>query len=177
MGKTVIKTTESQIAEYWMLNSTIPETELNFDWSDARWHCWNCGNYKRKGKKYQTYLQRCHIVPDSLGGNDTPSNYVLLCAECHKEAPNTNNHNDMWDWIKSNYISGMPANTYKVNRAVQMLKQRHGIDLFSIRSNANDVELAKELFANVSTHGVYINVSTFYYMLVEFCKHKDLIPK
>lgn len=86
-----IKTTIPEIIDYWI--KFEDECELNFDWSEANIVCWRCG-CKRK-------LYRCHIIPDSLGGKDEPSNFVLLCADCHKEAPNVESSTFMWDWIKS----------------------------------------------------------------------------
>lgn len=86
-----IKTKIPEIIDYWI--RLEDECELNFDWSEADIVCWRCG-CKRK-------LYRCHIIPDSLGGKDEPNNFVLLCAECHEEAPNVESSTFMWDWIKS----------------------------------------------------------------------------
>lgn len=63
------------------------------------WHhrCWRCGYIKD--------LERCHIIPDSLGGKNIPSNYVLLCNACHQEAPNVNDKKFMFEWIKTTCIS------------------------------------------------------------------------
>lgn len=33
------------------------------------------------------FLERCHIIPRSLGGSDNPENLFLLCRECHDDAP------------------------------------------------------------------------------------------
>ena len=79
MGKrSNIKTTIQQAVDYWA--SRIDECELSVDWFEADTHCWRCGCEKN--------LQRCHIVPDSLGGQDAPSNIVLLCERCHIDGPN-----------------------------------------------------------------------------------------
>lgn len=86
-----IKTTIQEIIDYWI--NFEDECDLNFDWSEADTVCWRCG-CKRK-------LQKCHIIPYSLGGKDEPSNLVLLCSECHQEAPNVESPTFMWDWIKS----------------------------------------------------------------------------
>lgn len=66
---------------------------MSVDWSEAHTHCWRCGCEKN--------LQRCHIVPDSLGGKDEPGNIVLLCERCHKEGPNVSDPQIMWDWIRA----------------------------------------------------------------------------
>ena len=88
-----IKTTKRNIIDYWI--QYIDECGMNFDWAEADTICWRCGCERK--------LQRCHIIPDSLGGKDEPSNFVLLCAECHQEAPNVEDKQFMWDWIKSFY--------------------------------------------------------------------------
>jgi len=87
-----IKTKKRDIVDYW--SKIKDECLLSVDWSEAETRCWRCG--------YQKRLQRCHIIPDSLGGKDTPSNLVLLCERCHIDAPNIEDKDFMWDWIIAN---------------------------------------------------------------------------
>ena len=87
-----IKTTKKQIVAYW--SSVQDECGLSVDWAEAKDRCWRCGYKKR--------LIRCHIIPDSLGGKDEPSNLVLLCSRCHIDAPNVESKTFMWDWIRAN---------------------------------------------------------------------------
>ena len=86
-----IKTTIEAAAEYW--SKRIDECDLSVDWSEATTHCWRCGCKKN--------LQRCHIIPDALGGKDQPDNIVLLCSRCHAEGPNVKDPQIMWDWIRA----------------------------------------------------------------------------
>lgn len=86
------KTTIKAICDYWA--SIVDETELSVDAADMHERCWNCG--------CERILQKCHIIPRSRGGEDIPSNLVLLCVECHKNAPDCTNPSIIWDWIKSN---------------------------------------------------------------------------
>lgn len=86
-----IKTTIEEAVDYW--SQRVDECELSVDWAEAHTHCWRCGCEK--------HLERCHIVPDSLGGEDCPSNIVLLCKQCHGEGPNVTDPEIMWDWIKA----------------------------------------------------------------------------
>lgn len=79
----------SKIVEYWA--SRIDESDISVDWSEAEEYCWNCGSPKE--------LTRCHIVARSIGGQDTPSNFVVLCRRCHEEAPNVSDPRVMWDWL------------------------------------------------------------------------------
>ncbi|MBQ7795470.1 MAG: HNH endonuclease [Lachnospiraceae bacterium] len=90
-----IKTTIREAKEYWM--QYIDECDLSVDWSEAESHCWRCG--------CERHLERCHIIPDSLGGKDEPANIVLLCKRCHKEGPNVSDPEIMWDWIKAYNVS------------------------------------------------------------------------
>lgn len=64
-----IKTTKKEIIDYWAVRQD--ECELSVDWAEAHERCWRCG--------YKKTLDRCHIIPDSLGGKDEPKNLVLLC--------------------------------------------------------------------------------------------------
>lgn len=86
-----IRTKIKYAIKYW--EAYVNEDELSVDWSEADTHCWRCGCEKN--------LQRCHIIPDSLGGKDEPSNIVLLCERCHAEGPNVSDPDIMWDWIKA----------------------------------------------------------------------------
>lgn len=86
-----VVTKKEDIVAYWEIRKY--EGDLGVDWCDAAERCWRCGCESR--------LQKCHIVPNSLNGSDQPSNLILLCARCHKEAPNSKNENFMWDWIKA----------------------------------------------------------------------------
>lgn len=37
----------------------------------------------------------------SLGGEDTPSNFVLLCSRCHLDNPNVADPDIMWEWLRA----------------------------------------------------------------------------
>ena len=86
-----IKTSKKEIVDYW--SGHVDECGLSVDWADADCRCWRCGCKKN--------LQRCHIIPDSLGGKDEASNLVLLCTRCHEDGPNVKDPEIMWDWIKA----------------------------------------------------------------------------
>ena len=81
----------SAITEYWSRHED--ECGLSVDWAEAEKLCWRCA----QGRK----LQRCHIIPRGLGGTEEPSNLVLLCAQCHAEAPNVADASFMWTWLRA----------------------------------------------------------------------------
>ena len=86
-----IKTTKEQIVDYWIGHED--ECGLSVDFAEAHERCWRCGC--KRG------LARCHIIPDSLGGRDTPSNFVLLYSRCHLDNPNVADPEVMWDWLRA----------------------------------------------------------------------------
>lgn len=86
-----IKTSVEEVVAYWTRHQD--ECGLSVDWAEAHERCWRCGCQKN--------LERCHIVPDSLGGKDEASNLVLLCKRCHAEGPNVEDPEIMWDWIRA----------------------------------------------------------------------------
>ena len=90
-NREAIKTTSKQIVDYWIEH--LSDHMIGVEWEDAMEYCWRCACKRR--------LQRCHIIPDSLGGKDEPSNMVLLCEECHSEGPNVDDPEVMWDWISA----------------------------------------------------------------------------
>ena len=90
-NREAMKTTSKQIVDYWFEHSS--DHIIGVEWEDAMEYCWRCACKRR--------LQRCHIIPDSLGGKDEPSNMVLLCETCHSEGPNVDDPEVMWDWISA----------------------------------------------------------------------------
>jgi len=90
-----IKTKHKDIVAYWAARQD--ECGLSVDWAEAEKICWRCGCERTKDRQ----LDRCHIIPDALGGKDEPSNLVLLCPRCHKDGPNVSDPEIMWDWIKA----------------------------------------------------------------------------
>ena len=83
--------THRQVVEYWEIRES--ECGLSVDWAEAEKLCWRCASAR--------ILQRCHITPRALGGSDGPSNLVLLCAQCHAEAPNVEDPTFMWTWLRA----------------------------------------------------------------------------
>lgn len=63
-----IRTTIPEIVDYWAKHTG--ECGLSVDFAEAHERCWRCG--------CQRSLERCHIVPASLGGEDTPSKFWHL---------------------------------------------------------------------------------------------------
>ena len=66
MARERIRTTIPEIVDYWAKHTG--ECGLSVDFAEAHEQCWRCD--------CQRSLERCHIVPASLGGEDTPITVV-----------------------------------------------------------------------------------------------------
>jgi HNH endonuclease len=103
---------KAQIFSHW--KDRFPDIGIFVDWGEPS--CWACGfHYSTKydvrssdagWKKIlngwdRVPLQRCHIVPRSLGGTDEPSNLFLMCRECHDLAPNTALPKIFFEWVRA----------------------------------------------------------------------------
>jgi 5-methylcytosine-specific restriction endonuclease McrA len=101
---------KADIFEYW--KDWLDER--CFDWGES--DCWACRRWwdtkydiKNSNVTWQEIrnvwnkvpLQRCHIIPKSLGGKDEPSNLFLMCKECHDLAPNTTSRKAFFEWVNS----------------------------------------------------------------------------
>ena len=83
--------TRRDLVNYWSAHQD--ECGLSIDWAEAETLCWRCA----QGRE----LQFCHIVPQSLGGSGELRNLVLLCGQCHGEAPNVVDPDFMWVWLRA----------------------------------------------------------------------------
>lgn len=109
MGKhrEAIRTKKSEIVKYWYEKQQreVGDNRKIYITDIGEPTCMACD--KRWGTKYDNQdenatneecyklwdkvgrLQRCHIIPMALGGNDEPENYWLMCKQCHVLAPDT----------------------------------------------------------------------------------------
>jgi len=148
----------AETVRYWEIRQT--EVGLGVDWAEAHERCWRCG--------YEAQLQRCHIVPVSLGGTDDVNNIVALCTRCHDEAPNVNDATEMWCWLRK---TAVPIyDTYWPRRALnEVLKELNLSDEELARIDVKKFRLlVKEISMNeVGLHcgqccgGVHVTLSSY----------------
>lgn len=160
-----IKTTIAEIVEYW--SKRVDDWDLTVEWGQAHKCCWRCG--------YETPLERAHIIPDSLGGLDEPSNFVLLCTHCHASAPNVLDPEIMWDWLKAYstnnvvpFSMALAVREYKFIYGQSPLKELEQIlkETNKQESDFDFNEIKQQLFSvgnGTSTHfgQPYLNTSTY----------------
>lgn len=105
---------KSQIFEYW--KDRLLDKGVFIDWGEPS--CWVCGfhydakyDIRRPDASWEEILrcwekiplQRCHIIPRSLKGPDSPENLFLMCRECHDLAPNTSIPEIFFEWVQSQH--------------------------------------------------------------------------
>jgi hypothetical protein len=98
-----MSTMRYQIAEYWC------EHHDRFVIDLGEPSCFACGFWDARWDRYHSpeerwnraRLDRAHIVGRSIGGEDVPSNYLLLCPRCHALAPMTNQRDWMIRWAET----------------------------------------------------------------------------
>lgn len=161
-GNKMIKTKHQEILKYWAAKED--ECGLGVDWGEAHERCWRCG--------YKTSLQRCHIMPDSLGGPDHPSNLVLLCSRCHREAPNHINPKYMWVWLRTTCAASY--DTYWTQRGIEeferMFRRKPFSDLDESKVSSSEViALLKDEINKTTVHWGEgrLNPSTIAFVIAE----------
>lgn len=111
-------------------------------------------------------LQRAHIVPDALGGKDTPTNLFCLCKRCHRDSPDTIYANEFFRWVYNRRKEGTLSHRV-VNKAIAECEKR----------NVNPAFMdLKEVFDNVyktmGSHGAVIEESSYVAALVGSAMNK-----
>lgn len=163
------------------------------DWGEP--DCWACGRYDPKFNDINEYvekmkipieeyeanpnryifemwcnakLERHHIIPRSLGGSDEPSNFCLLCHDCHTEAPHTNDSDYFWQWARERKQNQVDLMFNLTKEAMALAGEAENYELVnslffhrSVEQSPLHKEFQRVLAENVSFHG-YGHWSAFY---------------
>jgi hypothetical protein len=107
--------------------------------------CFACGWYNA-GSDADTApwrgLERAHVIPRAAGGGNHPSNFALLCADCHVEAPDTVDAEWFWEWV-----AARPSATPWERRCAMIERS-----LAYVNSTLSESEQAAVLAASVDDH-------------------------
>lgn len=144
-----------ECVEYW--ECKVYEGDLGTDFSEATTNCWRCGHLRK--------LQKCHIIPKSLGGEDKPENIIPLCYQCHDEMPDVNDKDEVFKWIKSSH-----GTCYETFWGDYALKQSE-IKLDDAINNSKDPEAKIALFIERYAF-YYAQTSVHFGQFAGGCKHK-----
>ena len=83
-------------------------------------------------KTVRHHLNRCHIIPNALGGPDSPENLFLMCEECHALSPDTTNRAAFFRWVydrKKRYTHGVMCPREMIER-INVELARRGLPSF-----------------------------------------------
>jgi len=161
---------------------TIPVIK---DWGEPM--CWGCskpiiGDYEKKcesesydeddikklwlDKKVKSKLNRCHIVPASLDGEDRPENLFLMCESCHILSPDSRNKEGFFRWVYRQRQS-MDMGRESVEETMRLVNNElvdRGLptseEMFAQRPNMNMNDGESYLRSRVSTHGSKLATSS-----------------
>lgn len=126
--------------------------EVVKDWGEPM--CWACGkpvvgDYEKScegerdlvllwnDKKVVSKLNRCHIIPKALGGENTADNLFLLCEDCHWSSPDTINPSSFFRWVytkRQDSLMGHLSAEKMISLMNVELNQRGYPDFFEIVS-------------------------------------------
>lgn len=167
----------------------IEESELEY-FEDTP-VCFACGHEFRIPSLYKTSTndkkwnnaratQRAHIIPFSLGGNNSPLNYLILCEKCHLESPDIKdreimlhwcNHHDIWmtDTLREMFVYCKNSlNAPKTEEEVKWVKE-----IFESYRKKDELGIYfKEwMMSNISSHfGEGVKTSSFIEGVLKFAK-------
>lgn len=94
-------------------------------------------NLKRiwNSKETRNKLNRCHIIPGSLGGEDVPSNLFLMCSECHHLSPDTKYPSMFFKWVlerRKQMVFGTFHPNYILKKVDELLVRDYGVTVIDL---------------------------------------------
>ena len=111
---------------------------------------------KRLWNDRHIHLQRCHIIPDSLGGSSSVNNLFLMCNTCHADSPDTVYSEQFFRFIVKRKGEG-PLFVRALNEAYAVV----GNKLNTFYHTFEDIEDMWDLmFTEISTHGFKLSQSS-----------------
>lgn len=159
--KTIEVVTDWGEPECWCCRKVIPvEKEEKYD----EWIQDDTDNGLKKiwdSKTVKHYLNKAHIKPKMLGGEDKPENLFLICEECHKRSPDLSNPKMFISYIygcRTNEKYSVPKPIRILEEAIDILRYNYGIK-FPIFDGF-------DYLTKCGQHGGCISDSTKVYQLV-----------
>ena len=104
-------------------------------------------------------LERAHIIPFSLGGSENPDNLFLLCKDCHKDSPDTNNPKNFFRWVYMKRNSPNKCQKRNILYLNECLNRR-------LDSTSCDED---KMLENISSHGGAYSDYTYAMGLADTC--------
>ena len=135
-------------------------------------------------RQVKSGLNRCHISPDSMGGEDTPQNLFLMCGNGHIDAPDTMSREGFFRWVyrrRKSSLMGLVDAAGMIERIEEDLVDR-GLPKLSEMEKRVPGFIEGENIANfmdnrAGTHGAKVVSSTYVVVFadfIEYCYKKAL---
>lgn len=135
--------------------------------------------------KLKSRLNRCHIVPNALGGTDSPDNLFLMCEECHALSPDTVNRAAFFRWVydrNQKYVSGRMSGSLVLEKINDELNRRGFPNLPDLFSTVGDKlkeadshalldDMNEWLDPRINTHGTKYSETTLITGCVDWILH------
>lgn len=161
-------------------NADIDSIPVIYDHGEPE--CWACRKAIEEVYEYKTYeellktdvakiwnfakvkenLNKCHIIPDSAGGADSPENLFLLCERCHVESPDTENPKNFLKWVYKRRQKEKSLNGFIMSELVQEF-------LDDCKEKRKNPETMKPEMARPYMHGNRYAQSTITMALADTC--------
>lgn len=170
-----------QIFDYWK-DKYLNDSPIQLDWGEPS--CWGChkpitvetesllaeANFKEIWNRTSGELERCHIIPKSLGGSNEPDNLFLMCPDCHSKAPNTTNEEIFFDWVKMQRQNCMFGTNVKEQKdLINHICEQMNI---KVKDMVEFIEHGDfDISDSISTHGAKLNTSTLLMSVIN--KYKE----
>ena len=116
-------------------------------------------------------IERAHITPYSLGGENIPLNYLILCPKCHMEAPDIKDRRIVLNWCNSHkfWLNDIVTDVTNITKqSIYTPKTEDEIEWVNnilegyMKGTLLGNELQKWFKDNATTHfGVGMKTSTF----------------
>ncbi len=124
--------------------------------------CWACGCLENYEEMYPGVgkIERCHIVPKSMGGSNDPFNLFLMCSRCHRRSPDTNDPNIMFAWMEQQYDDKILSAKELEKNLLQYFPEINGDDK---KKNGNNLLRLTECIYTKEFSEYYINNSSYHF--------------
>ena len=131
-------------------------------------------------KSVKSSLERCHIVPHSLGGSDDEDNLFLLCKKCHAQSPDVLKKEYFLKYIydkRKEYIWGYHFSEFLSNyKYLEKLCEMNNKDISKFDLKEFDIsneKIKEEAMKFCSTHGATLSLSSIMSFICEKLPYKD----
>ncbi|MGW9439952.1 HNH endonuclease [Streptomyces sp. NPDC055607] len=80
---------------------------------------------------WRRQVERCHVVPEALGGSLDVRNFALLCPAHHAEAPDVADAESFWAWVDYAELRDSPDKWLDAPEELQKWLRKRGVQIGS----------------------------------------------